>query len=228
MPTPGIERRWGYGFDQKPRKCEIVRPFVREALKLTKEGLEDLELEINDRKYVWIEQRDACDKWAGGARGKTANVSIPAVEVRRRRVDVVWLASYMLHEVVHLIHNDYVPGQGMLETAASEGLAHIAQYDFANELLYRAGRRGPPHRLVEKVRALPKREINKLESEFWKASARPYTEERFEDWFSRYAPPVGYPRGVVVGVSAVLRQLNQGYEIPELIQLPADEVLDVA
>lgn len=228
MSSPGLELRWGYGFGYKPRKQEIFRPYVRSAIDFALEGMDEIGLPITERKYLWLEQRDPKEKWAGGATGKSCNVSVTPEEIRRRRIDIIWLAANILHELVHVVHGEYNHDYNMLDVAASEGIAYIAQYNFANELLFRHGRVGPPHRMVEKIRELPKRELNKMEAEFWKACAKPYSEEVFNDWFSRQPRPLRIARGVIVGVSAVSRQLEMGWEIPELVALPPHEVLDVA
>ena len=33
MSTPGIELKGGGGFEERPKKREVVHPFVREAMK---------------------------------------------------------------------------------------------------------------------------------------------------------------------------------------------------
>ncbi len=230
MSTPGIELRWGHGFEENLRKREIVRPFINEAFELAGEGIDELGLSLSGRKYVVIDQKEPNDRWNGEAQGKTCHLLINREDIKRRRIDTVWLAAFLCHELVHLAHEEYVKEDGMLIHAAAEGIAHIAQYDFANTLLESRGRKGPTLRYVEKIRALPKREAAKLELDFWKASAKPGADEfdNLVKWFRQFPRPLGFPKGAAFGIIAVTRQLNQGREISELVSLPPEEVLDVA
>jgi hypothetical protein len=230
MSAPGIELRWGQGFEQKPRKRERVRPYIRQAIDLAEEGLYEIGLQPSDRKYIVIDQAGPNEKWRGQAKGKTCHINLTPNEAKSAKIDTVWLAAFVFHELVHLVHEEYVPGNGMLEHASSEGLANVAQYNFVNGLLYQRGRKGPPHRVVEKIRAMPKRDANRLELEFWKASARPdsWSDENIEEWFGRFRPPVNFPKGATVGILAVSKQLKQGWDIAELVTLPPDQVLDAA
>ena len=233
MSVPGVELRWGHGFIDKPRNREVVRPFVNEALELAKEGIYDLGLEFGDRKYVVIDKSASNPKFRGEAGGKTSHIYIKPEELRRRYIDTVWMSAYMVHELVHLVHDEYlelVEDKDMLVYAAAEGIAQIAQHNFANEVLHRNGRRGPPYRIVEKILSLPKREKSRLEFEFWKASAKPdsRSEQNHYEWFHRFAPPLRFPRGATVGVIAVARHMSQGRDIAELVTLPPEDVLDVA
>ncbi|HSX27656.1 MAG TPA: hypothetical protein VLG25_02645 [Patescibacteria group bacterium] len=227
MATPGIELRWGYGFDDRPRKREIFRPYIREGLELAIEGLDEMGFSIEDRKYLIVDQVTPDIKHKAEASGKTCHIFLTKGEIQRKRIDVVWLASAIFHELVHLVHNDYVETEGLLYHAAGEGIAYTAEYYFVNELLARSGRLGPQKRVVERVKSMPKSETNKLEAEFWKASAKPYTYDNFTEWFNK-PTNLRICKGEVVGVSAVARQLRNGAEIAELIHLPPHEVLDVA
>lgn len=231
MSAPGIELRWGYGFEGKPRNIERVRPLVRSVIGLALEGLDDMGLSIDERKYVVVEKGSLKkEKYRGGAKGKTCHITIQPQELRGWRTDEIWLSAFLLHELVHLIHGEYVPDEGLVDLAASEGIAHIAQYDFANTLLKQNGMKGPPHRLVEKIRRLPRPMQRNLELEFWKASSRPdaNSNEAFVEWFDRFAPPLRYHKGVTIGVLAVTRQMKAGVDIAELITMPPHEVLDAA
>jgi hypothetical protein len=230
MSAPGIELRWGRGFEEnKPRKRDFFRHFIREAIDLAVEGIDDVGLSFSDRKYMVVDQVGPKEKWKGEALGKTCHIYLRSAEIQRKRVDTVWLAANIFHELVHLIHYEHVNEDvGMIEMAALEGVAYVADYDFANSLLARNGRTGPPHRAVEKIRSIPKRDLHKIEFQFWKDSSKPDENSNLDRWFYRSPRPFCVPRGAIVGVSAVSRQVERGWSIPELVELPPHNVLDAA
>lgn len=231
MSTPGIELRWGDGFEGKPRKCEAVRPFVRDAIELAEEELYNLGIPLDERKYVVVDQAPPGEVDRAYAVGsKTCHLLLSAAEARRGRFDTIWRATDLLHEFVHLTHFQHGNGFAMLDHAASEGLAYIAQANFFDRLLAENNRSGPPHRIVRKVLSQPKRDLRQLEADFWKASARPDANsmDNMDKWFTKCPRPLGFPRGATFGVFAVSRQLKIGWEIPELITMSPYDVLDAA
>src|SRR5690349_6332691 len=119
MSAPGDELRWGLGFEEnKPRKLEIFRPFIREAIDLAVEGIDDLGLSLNERKYVVVDQVPPSFKTFGESRYKTSHILLNSNEVSRQWIDVVLLAGMTLHELVHLIHDENSFDEGMPKYAA--------------------------------------------------------------------------------------------------------------
>ena len=224
MTTPSIELRWGNGFEM-PRQREIVRPYVKTAIELAKQGLEDYDLTLGSPKRVLVS--NDVDLRGGGAMGKTCYLWFFQEEINEERINELWLAGIVFHELVHLIRQEHIAEKTNIEMAMTEGIAHMAGYDFETDILRQHGQKAKPDYSVEKAWAIPDRAINALERTFLESGAAQdhWGGGAYSEWFSS-RQPYGVPKGVAIGINAVMKMENEGWDIADLIHLPAELIFD--
>lgn len=224
MTAPGIELRWGGGFEEKESRG-AVRGDLKTCSEIAVAGLKRFGLELRDRKYLVAHRLAAGERGVYGytSASKTLHVNVreKSQEYSPRRKEMA-IAGTLFHELVHCLRLETTPYDNLLEVAATEGLAYNLEFLFRRET-------SPWYRwpgVVQKIQAMPKEDIETIRKSFFAIAMNPdsWTDELHREWIGKtYRHKMG--KGEIVGIEAVYRQLVAEREIPELMKLPATVLL---
>lgn len=230
MSSPTIELRWGRGLDSHSGNAypyrERLRPVIKSAIDLAKQGLADYNIEFSASKHVEVDLvNPSCTVRASAGVNNTCHLNFMRGEVRRQQLDTAEVATSLFHEFIHLARYEKVRTLSPIELAASEGLAYMSGYDFGNSIGFNMGKTGY-YDPVEEVWGLTKRELRHMRQQFIEESALAsnLTGERLYTWFDS-GTNKHYPRGVLVGICAISACENDGWEIADLIHLQPELII---
>lgn len=221
MANPEIEIAWGGG-QWRPVDRRACRPAVAVALSLASDGLDyfGIECQAPKRAEVCRVGRRYPDS---GASSDAKNFELYIQHnpvIKRRKVErfTPFIASTSFHEIVHCVRYEAVPEDTLLEICASEGIAHVAESQFDKILL------SPSELSPQRT---PEWDTG-LQAELLEAMALDEGEpDSYEAWFDNSGSLVYPPAGVSLGVLAVQRKVDAGYEIADIITMPTEEILDL-
>ena len=226
MANPGIELRWGVGFDS-PDERALVQPLLQTALEITRDGLAELQLDVTDRKRVVVHQLKVADRVADASTSKTIGLYLRPTMMEQTELNSFWISNLMLHEIVHCMRMERYAITSSSEIAATEGLAYVADRQFKNSLYRSYGRKEYGIGLVGRIAMIPPVILRQYRQGFLRAT-RPHQEiceEVNQEWILDTVPYYFVGKGVMVGIDAVSRHVAAGRQIADLIHLPTSEVL---
>ena len=232
MANPGIELRWGDGFQFQNRR-EWMRPVAKAAIAQAHERLEELEISWQLPKRVFVHQMTPDNKTYGEAPAKsTCHVLITPAERRRQRVDKEYFAGTIFHELLHCIYyENHESSKGTpMNMAANEGLAYVADYDFITGLLRKSGRKGPPNRMIEQLTAAPPNKLKRITNEFFEDCLENGLKDGavYDKWFAKTVRPYKVTMGEIVGINIVSKLVEEGWDTSDLLQQSPEVVLAAA
>lgn len=201
-------------------------PFKKAALDVT-DGVDYLDVDIRRPKKGSVLRFPAsygpnvlCD----GNALNSANFVITWVLNRSEEINYrrqAWLASTALHELVHCERFRYVSCKkdSLYEWAATEGLAYTAESLFIDEFFPSVTKNPLTGMNLERDDRLDERFIHEAEI-YEKHPNHP----SFYKWMDK-SNSKGIALGSKVGIRAVSEFIEAGYNIGELLQCPAKEIL---
>lgn len=227
MAAPGIELRWGSGFQNKHER-DKMRETLKVATEFAAHGLEKFGISITDSKRLVVHRVPPGESSVFGSAttSKTMHLFLKEKDIARsQRVNDLLRTCTIFHELVHCQRFEFAPLDNMLERAATEGLAYNAEYLFRSDL-------APWYRwpgVVRKIGAMATDEIEPIRGSFIEAATKLGSwddEEAYDNWMgAAYRHRIS--KGEIVGIHAVSRQLQAGRTIAELLILPATAILNV-
>lgn len=223
MANPEIEIAWGGG-QWRPVDRRACRDSVSTALALANDGLDLFGIEYHVPKRARICRVARGFPGSGESSGsRNLDLYIPHNPlIKRRKVEryIPHLATTGFHEVLHCVRSEVINKEETLrDTCASEGIAHIAEARFI-KLLLPANEQDsmvvPPWDIELQAELLDVMDMDEGE---------PYS---YDAWFDNLGTDIYPAAGVSLGVLAVQRKVDAGYEIADIITMPTEEILDLA
>lgn len=233
MATPGIEIRWGSGFE-KQKQREAVRQNLKAAIAMALEGLIELGLPLDNNKRMVVHRVKKVgpqgDYYGSATTKNTMHLHIPSeVKWRTQKMCTLMDACGIVHELVHCQRMGVTPNDSLYERAATEGLAYNAEYAFR-------ANKAPWYRLngvVNKIAALDSESLTNIRYPFMAIGAQEQAQSRqapigvYDEWVeATHLFAVG--KAEIVGIDMVTKRLRGGEELGRLIRLPATELLEAA
>lgn len=228
MANPETEIFWG-GCDWRPYHRRYIRPYVEGAVELAHVALEHLGVEYHLPKRVRVRRCGNSFPAAaehGGDKPNTVDLFVRVDDYRRHKAPARFgrYLTASAHELVHAARYERFEGWDLLEEVASEGLAHVTEdlvsceldiienYTYT-EIVSLMGRNWG------KIKQNLARDYGRIQSD--PNMADPIIDSWF-DWGSPYMD-----EGAVLGISAVHQRMIQGHTIGEMINWPAERILDL-
>jgi hypothetical protein len=234
MSVPSIELAWG-GQSWKRSRKRTVRPLVRSAIELAEDGLEYLGVDYDEqiRANVYAVAKN----WESIGEAKESqngiDLYIPHKDVKRKKVASYFNALCLttVHEALHLVRGSKYPNDSLIETAAAEGICYASEITLAKCLLTAEERSSVYGNLVQplnaKVVEAMKQHIFADNIDY--ADLDENTNSEFDIYDVWFSPAVnGYASaGNRLGYTAVVGLMQEGVRIPEIIEMPAAEILGI-
>jgi len=129
-------------------------------------------------------------------------------------------APIILHEVVHCVRYEHVPDETnrLVEIAASEGLAYVADMSFARDYLGKPALSG----LMEWEIEEPDKGLREAMAQIAVAGG---TSTEHVRWFEDAGTHGWVRNGSLYGAQCVYRHVQRGHILPDLMRQPAEELL---
>ncbi len=228
MAIPPIEIRWGGGKWNGGHK-RAVRPYVEAATDLAVDGFSGMGISYAEPKVanIWRASR-FFGEVGSAADARNFDLYIEVDDIKRRRVAriVPELVVASFHELFHTVRSEHFPHhETLIETCATEGLAHFATHRFARALL--SPNEGRSAWLS--MRGDDVGQLDILRQEFahdvmdeTSGTEAPY--EVYERWFDG-SDGDSLPSGVTIGVMAVHDLLQSGHEIADLMAVAPEDII---
>lgn len=225
MSSPGIEIAWGGGAWPRRRK-NVVMPTIQGATELAAEALAEAGYEYGQPKRVNIWRTSRSEESLGLSDGATDIViHVRDDHIKHRKVAKMFITYFLTvgHELTHAIRSEYFPDDSLVERVASEGLAYVTE-DLMNSMTLLPGEAPLVGSLVHREAF---REVADLKHELVRAHNATASVEQLESAYSQWTELCGRtpPPGIKVGIVEVYQRLIEGYDLAELISMPAEVVL---
>lgn len=138
---------------------------------------------------------------------------------RKARHSAEWSAT-IVHEVVHCARFERVDRDDCVELAATEGLAHIAEYEHVKKFFGKL--------LVAKLFDFDLEYPDpKLREGFQMIAADPQSTDHHYEWFEGKTAHEFMRDGDVYGAQCIWQHVQAGFTLQDLMQQPAEELLDL-
>lgn len=222
-PNPEVEVVWdGGGWHRSHRR--YMRPFVEGAVELAQDVVGEIGIRYEHPKRSRI-RRCTNTLLGGGVNTDLTNfeVYVPIDHYRRHRA-ARFFGAYMrdaTHELVHAARAERYPGWDLLENVASEGIAYVAE-DLTvvalnlDERMYTADTM-PLRHLVPGLKG-------ELILDYASCVDDNATEHMDELWLKGSN---SIDDGALIGIVEVHNRLIEGHAIGDIIDWPAERVLDL-
>ncbi len=229
MVKPGIELRWGEGFES-PQKRATIRSLLETSVELTRDGLTEFQIGLTDRKRVVIHNLNRPSCLAETPTPKTIHLYLRPYLMAETEINSFRISGILFHELVHSVRMETYQPNSSLEFAATEGLAYVADRKFSDSLYSMFDRPKYGIGLVGRVAMMPEIIRRQYRRDFIKAATpdEGTSNDVYKEWILDGIPKFPLGKGVVVGIDAVSKHIQAGREIADLIDLPTNEVLAVA
>jgi hypothetical protein len=197
---------------------------VEQAVRHANRGLECLGINYNRPKHGSIR------RYAPGARGDdVVGMAFDAVNFglyeelslsalpRKARHAATW-STTIVHEVVHCARFERVARDDCVELAATEGLAHVAEYEYTKKFFGKL--------LVTKLFDFDLEHPNyKLQKGLETIAAASQPTDQHYEWYSGKTAHGHMRDGDIYGSQCIWQRLQEGFTLPHLMRRPAEELL---
>jgi hypothetical protein len=234
----------GEGWDETT--WSIHEPAVKRATQKADQGMEYLGITFERVKIGRLHNQQIPQgellSLAGLAIGLTSfNIftnKIHGEKPRAVRTAASW-SSTTVHEVVHCARLERYHSNSLVEVAASEGLAYTAQEVYigkfcAKQLVHSIPEydlETPNPVLLERLKDIAETENKESDAAFYlrmKENANKQVNASDEEkWFEEYDASPFVRNGSLIGAQLVRSQVEKGYTLSDLMNLPAGEVLSL-
>jgi len=227
MPAPSIEIAWGGGKWNSGRR-HAVQPHVETAMEIAATALDDHGVVFAEPVTATVWQTHSTYPFDGTCiDANNFELYLSCRDVRRRKIGrmTALLSTVSGHESIHCWRSEYFSEDTLLENAATEGLAYAFQEDMAKLVMT------TDELAVWRWPTLPNwdEQMQRRLSAQMSADEPDYAlgnEWLFDKWFA-YPGPMQYPAGVSLGLLAVRNLQKEGLAYPDMVALPAEELLGV-
>ncbi len=238
MPVASAEIVWkGNNWSHEQR--EYVQPGVIEAIGIAESALRDFELETALPSSLRLYNAPpSCKSLATCLDNGKVDLRIPRNIIMGHKMKgfIVSIASSLCHEAVHDFREQVHPGNYlMIPRAADEGLAHTFESMMAGRFMSRTQFKKELKRAFDPLDARTEDKQRKA----FRADARKELalvrcgkiketkmNSYYKPWFEKLVKG-SVPKGEKLGIMAVGRHLSLGVYPRELLQMPADEIMDM-
>lgn len=205
-----------------------MRPIVHTAVDLATEGLASFEIPTQQPRTakVWRASKNF-DEFAACDSATELDLYVNYRDPKHLRKKAPFLTEMYtvstFHELLHGVRYEYFQDNTLAEHVASEGFAHIGEAKFADVLFGFDLHQTFPI-MPEQARRLPWL-VAELQQDIALNPENECEGELFDRWFEGDARTTVLADGVVLGGLAVMRHLNRGVQLPDIVRMPAEEVL---
>ena len=227
MENPGVKIAWGGGPWRKNHK-RVVRENIYDATELAEHGIDMLDVNYETPKLMTIWRVAKQDPTAGVSHDATNfDIHIPVHHIKHRKIarNFADLTMTIVHEMTHSIRSEKFEESNIFEDAATEGLAYMSEDLVAPEILVDSeiAFNGVSNHLGHGS------DYDSLKNRLHNSHQVSLEDEErlnieLDQWFS----PYGSMLGVALGINEVCRRLSEGNEFNDLMQWPAEAILDVS
>lgn len=233
-----IELVWGRGKWNKSKR-QVLRPWIEAAVGIAESGLGFLGLETdrNIRMTVGLATAEINSEASADPLNRVVDIYIPNKDIKRKKMHRIFggLALTTFHEIVHIVRADKYSEEDLVETAATEGLAYMAEYILASEILTPEETQdnfndelmlsGVAEQRLIKDFARDSAVIDSLIDENGTVDIDDFdlASGILDRWFN--PPGKSFPEGASLGFTAVSRLIGLGVGFSEVFQMPAEEIM---
>lgn len=221
-PNPGVEVIWGDGGWHRSHR-RYLRPYVEGAVDLATEAVQSLGIRYDHPKRATIRRCGNSYPAVAENQDQAGFRLFVRDDDYRRRKAVARFGVYVTasaHELTHAARCERFGDWDLLEEIASEGIAHLAEdlvtqnLGIAEDYLYTE--------IVSAMGRNHSKAKHELLLDYQNGKDDDLIIDKWFDWDSPYIDD-----GVVVGITEVHKRLIEGYTIGDIIDWPAERVLDL-
>lgn len=228
MANPETELVWG-GYGWKPCQKRIVKPHVQAAVELATLAVEDIGIKYNEPKRAHVRRcgRAVICRAASGLDTTNFELYIRQDLVKHRKIESLCVDTFTAagHEIVHGARAERYDIWDLAEEVASEGLAHAAEdllrssLSVSDELGYFGDNIDINSPNIAEYKQYLQNDLSIARNNERR------TDDLIDKWFDFEADVMDL--GTVLGLVEVYKRLVEGHTITELIEWPADQILDL-
>ena len=229
MANPEVEIIWG-GRSWSRNHRKVVRPIISAAADLACSAVEALGVEYKDPKRlsIWKCLRNWPDAGANYS-SVDMDIYVRGDHIRHRKVarKIVSHCLTATHEITHAVRREKQPDQDdLIEHIASEGLAYVSE-DLVSELLLT---KEEIFYFGDCINIKQSISYDRLKSrlrptELAEARGDTTIDDGLDGWMQFESDSL--PPGIIIGITEVYRRLVEGNKFSNIIEWPADQILDL-